>query len=199
MRYSLIILTIAIASLVACNKSSAPASVSAKSGETAKSADPVEQKLQDVAGSDATDCGRVKSQAADLTQKAGDCAMKAAKDKHAFYVAYDMPGLTVGVAGNSDGKLFSIQSEQPEMAGAKSEVKSVPCPSDLRFAQSGRVTCMSPGTGMGATGANPHGGMPPAAGKNPHGGINMPLLDTPNPQEGAQPSHPPASQTPPKK
>ena len=40
--------------------------------------------------------------------------MKAAKDKHAFYVAYDMPGLTVGVAGNSEGKLFSIQSEQPE-------------------------------------------------------------------------------------
>jgi hypothetical protein len=198
MRISLIILTIAIASLIACNKSSAPASVSAKSGDTANSADPVQQKLQDVAGSNATDCGRVKSQAPDLTQKAGDCALKAAKDKHAFYVAYDMPGLTVGVAGNSEGKLFSIQSEQPEIAGTKAEAKSAPCPSDLRIAQSGRVTCMAPGTGMGATGANPHGGMPPATGKNPHGGINMPLLGTPSPDGAAQPSHPPASKTPPK-
>ena len=200
MRTSLIILTIAIASLVACNKSSAPASVSAKSGETAKSTDPVQQKLQDLAGSNATDCGRVKSQAPDLTQKAGDCAMQAAKDKHAFYVAYDMPGLTVGVAGNSEGKLFSIQSEQTDNppTSAKAEVKSAPCPSDLRFAQSGRVTCMAPGTGMGTTGANPHGGMPPAAGENPHGGITMPNLGTSNPHGAAQPSHPPASKTPPK-
>jgi hypothetical protein len=198
MRTSLIILTIAIASLVACNKSSAPASVSAKSGETAKSADPVQQKLQDVAGSNATDCGRVKAQAPELTQKAGDCAMKAAKDKHAFYVAYDMPGLTVGVAGNSDGKLFSIQSEQPEIAGAKAEVKSTACPADLRIAQSGRVTCMAPGTGMGATGGNPHGGMPPATGENPHGGITMPNLGTSNPHGTAQSSHPPAGKTPPK-
>jgi hypothetical protein len=198
MRTSLIILTIAIASLVACNKSSAPASVSAKSGETAKSSDPVQQKLQDVAGSNATDCGRIKSQAQEQTQKAGDCAMTAAKDKHAFYVAYDMPGLTVGVAANSDGKLFSIQAEQPENAGAKAEVKSVPCPSELRIAQSGRVTCMVPGTGMGTTGANPHGGMPPATGKNPHGDIIMPNLGTSNPHGTAQPSHPPASKTPPK-
>ena len=165
MRTLLIILTIAIASLVACNKSSAPASVSAKSGDTAKSADPVQQALQDLAGSNATDCGRVRSQAPDQTQKSSDCAMQAAKDKHAFYVAYDMPGLTVGVAGNSDGKLFSVQSEQTENpATAKAEVKSAPCPSDLRIAQSGRVTCMALGTGMGATGANPHGGMMPATG-----------------------------------
>ena len=186
MRYSLILLTIAIASLVACNKSSAPASVSAKPADTAKSSDPVQQKLQDLAGSNATDCGRPQSQAPDQTQKSGDCALKAAKDKHAFYVAYDMPGLTVGVAGNSDGKLFSVQAEQPETAGAKAEVKSLPCPSDLRIAQSGRVTCMAPGTGMNATGGNPHGG------------INMPLLDTPNPHGTAQPSHPPAGKTPPK-
>jgi hypothetical protein len=199
MRISLIILTIAIASLVACNKSSAPASVSAKSGETAKSADPVQQKVQDLAGSNATDCGRVKSQAQDQTQKSSDCAMKAAKDKHAFYVAYDMPGLTVGYAGNSDGKLFSVQSEQTENAGAKAEVKSAPCPSELRIAQSGRVTCMAPGTGMGATGANPHGGMPPVTGESPHGMIGMPDLGTPNPHGAAKPSHPPGSKTPPKK
>jgi hypothetical protein len=212
MRISLIVLTIAIVSLVACNKSSAPAAVSAKSGDIAKpadtaisgdatkSADPVQQKVQDLAGANATDCGRVKSQAPDLTQKASDCAMKAAKDKQAFYVAYDMPGLTVGYAGNSQGKLFSVQAEQPENAGAKAEAKAVPCPSALRIAQSGRVTCMAPGTGMGTPGgANPHGGaMPPATGENPHGAITMPNLGTSNPHGAAQPSHPPASKTPPK-
>jgi hypothetical protein len=200
MRTSLIILTIAIASLVACNKSSAPASMSAKSGDTAKPADPVQQKLQDLAGPNATDCGRPHSQAPEQTQKSSDCAMQAAKDKHAFYVAYDMPGLTVGLAGNSEGKLFSVQLEQTDnpSTGAKAEVKGAPCPSDLRIAQSGRVTCMAPGTGMNATGANPHGGMMPATGENPHGGITMPLLGTPNPHGAAQPSHPPASKTPPK-
>ena len=55
MRISLIVLTIAIASLVACNKSSAPAAVSAKPGDTVKSADPVQQKLQDLAGSNTSE------------------------------------------------------------------------------------------------------------------------------------------------
>jgi hypothetical protein len=196
MRYSLILLTIAIAALVACDKSSAPASVSAKPADTVQSADPVQQKLQDLAGSNATDCGRIRSLAPDLTQKATDCAMKAAKDKHAFYVAYEMPGLTVGMAGNSDGKLFSVQAEQPETAGAKAEVKGAPCPSDLRIAQSGRVTCMAPGAGMGTTGANPHGGMPATTGESPRGGITMPNLGTPNPHVATQPSHPPASKKP---
>jgi hypothetical protein len=197
MRYSLILLTIAIASLVACNKSSAPASVSAKPAEAAKPSDPVQQKLQDLAGSSATDCGRIKSQAPEPTQKAGDCAMTAAKDKHAFYVAYDMPGLTVGVAGDSEGKLFAVQAEQTDNPSApKAEVKSAPCPAELRLAQSGRVTCMALGAGMGMPGGNPHGGMGPATGENPHGGgITMPNLD---PSKTAQPSHPPAGKTQPK-
>jgi hypothetical protein len=206
MRTSLIILTIAIASLVACNKSSAPAAVSAKSadpaksGDTAKSADPVQQKVQDLAGSNATDCGHVTSQVPEHTQKASECAMQAAKDKKAFYVVYDMPGLTVGYAGNSQGKLFSVQAEQPENAGAKAEAKTTPCPAVLRVAQSGRVTCMALGTGMGTIGGtNPHGGaMPPATGASPHGGITMPNLGTPNPHGAAQPSHPPAGKKPPK-
>jgi hypothetical protein len=201
MRYSLIILTIAIASLVACNQSSAPPSVSARPGDTAKpaatakSSDPVQQKLQELAGASATDCGRPQMQAPDQTQKAGDCAMTAAKGKHAFYVAYDMPGLTVGYAGNSAGKLFSVQADQTENP---STAKSTPCPSDLRMAQSGRVTCMAPGAGMGTAGGNPHGGMPAATGANPHGGITMPSLGTPNPHGTAQPAHPPAGKTPPK-
>ncbi len=200
MRTTLIVITVAAAMLVACsNKTSAPGAVSAQSSPAAKPADPVEQKLVDLAGANATDCGRLKTQAPDQTQKAGDCAMKAAKDKHPFYVAYDMPGLSIGIAGNSEGKLFSIQSEGSETSGAKPEVKSAPCPAELRIAQSGRVTCMTPGAGMGM-GGNPHGGMGPASGENPHGGgiMNMPPLGTPNPHGKAQPSHPPASKTPPK-
>jgi hypothetical protein len=155
-----------------------------------QSGDAVSQKVLELAGARATDCGRVRTQAQDQTQKATDCAMQAAKDKHAFYVGYDMPGLSVGYAGNSQGKLFSVQAED---SGAKPEAKSAPCPADLRIANSGRVTCMPPGS-MGAMGgANPHGGMPPATGQSPHGMISMPPLDA------AKPSHPPASKTPPKK
>lgn len=196
MRTILIILTLATSLLIACNQSS-----SAPSTVAAKSIDPVTQKLLELSGSGATDCGRVKTLAEDATQKASDCAMKAAKDKRAFYVAYDMPGLTVGIAGNSQGKLFSIQSETPDNApaGTKAEVKSAPCPSDLRLAQSGRVTCMTPGAGMGTvSGASPHGGMPPASGENPHGGMGTTKPGTPNPHGTVQPSHPPATTPPPK-
>ena len=110
--------------------------------------------------------------------------MAAAKDKRAFYVAYDLPGLTVGVAGNSQGKLFSLQVEQPENApaGTKPEIRSAPCPSDLRVAQSGRVTCMTPSAGTGTMG-----------GASPHGGMGIPPSGTPNPHGITQPSHPPTS------
>jgi hypothetical protein len=207
MRTTLIFITVAIASLlVACNKNSPPSSVSAQSESTAKvqsnvAADPVQQKLMEAAGAHATDCGRLKSHAPDQMQTVGECAMNAAKQKKPFYVAYDMPGLSVGVAGNSEGKLFSIQSEQSEKPGSQAEVKAVPCPSELRVAQSGRVTCMAPGSAMGAIGggANPHGGMPPATGQSPHGGMmDMPALGTSNPHGTPKPSHPPASTTPPK-
>jgi hypothetical protein len=155
--------------------------------------DAVSQKLRGLAGSGATDCGRVTSLAPDQTQKASECAMQAAKEKHAFYVGYDMPGLSVGYARNSQGKMYSVQAED---SGGKSEATSVPCPAELRVAQSGRVTCMKPGS-MGGSGANPHGGMPPATGANPHGGgmMNIPDLGTPN---TTQPAHPPAGKTPPK-
>jgi len=58
----------------------------------------VQQKLQELAGTGATDCGRVKSQDSSVVQPASDCAMKAAEGKQAFYVAYDLPGLTTAVA-----------------------------------------------------------------------------------------------------
>ena len=157
--------------VVACKKSNptSPASSSASSNSN----DAVQQKLQELAGSGATDCGRVKSQEVAVVQPASDCAMKAAQGKQAFYVAYDLPGLTTAVAGNAQGNLFSIQAQTADAASPK--IESTPCPSALRLAQSGRVTCYAAGAmgGMGMPGgASPHGGMgmPPATGANPHAG-----------------------------
>ncbi len=209
MRSHLMVIVLAALALTACNKSSSsPPSVAAtKSGAPSGdvnqpaavaatgSNDGVSQKLKEIAGSGATDCGRLTTQAADQTQKASDCAMGAAKGKQAFYVAYDMPGLTVGVAGNKDGKLFAVQSEQAQ-PGATAEVQSTPCPAELRVAQSGRVTCMSPGSGMGSMGGgNPHGGgVGPATGASPHGGGMMSMPDLGKSKAGTKPSHPPAKQ-----
>ena len=89
---------------------------------------------------------------------AANCAIEASKAKHAFYIAYDMPGMVVGVAGNQEGKLFTARSE----AGA---VSSGDCPSELRLAASGRVTCFAPGD-MGSMGAG-HTAIPPGM-PNPH-------------------------------
>lgn len=133
-------------------------------GVIAKSGDVVQQKLEELAGSGATSCGRLSSQADDQLKVASDCATQAVQKKHAFWVAYDMPGMTVGVAGNSAGKLFTAQAE-----GA-SGVASGACPSQMRVAPSGRITCFAPGD-MGSMGGS-HGGMnaaPPGM-TNPHGG-----------------------------
>jgi len=84
--------------------------------------------------------------------------MQASKAKHPFYIVYDMPGMVVGVAGSADGKLFTARLE----AGA---VSSGDCPSELRLAASGRVTCFAPGD-MGSMGAG-HTAIP-AGMPNPH-------------------------------
>lgn len=174
---ALIALLIAAVCLGGCKKSSTPSPSAAKSG------DAVQQKLQELAGAGAADCGRINSQAPDQLQPAANCAMQAAQSKHPFYVAYEMPGLTVAVAGDSAGTLHTVQSEPPVegQAGATAQLQSTPCTASLRIAQSGRVTCMTPNA-PGAMGSNPHGGMamPSAEGENPHGGMR-PSPGTPNP------------------
>jgi hypothetical protein len=166
---STVFVVIAVVSLIGCNKKPSP---------TVATGDPVDQKLHELAGSGATDCGRLKSQDAAQEKTASDCAMGAAQKKQPFYVAYELPGMTVGVAGAADGKLYTLQASAPEngQPGAAPAINTEPCPAELRVAQSGRVTCLSPGSmGMGM-GANPHGGMtmPPATGENPHGGGEKP-------------------------
>jgi hypothetical protein len=178
-----VFLMIAVASLIGCNKKPA------KTG-----GDAIDQKLQQLAGGSATDCGRLKSQDPGQMKTASDCAMGAAQKKQPFYVAYDLPGMTVAVASASDGKLYMIQAQTGEngQPAAAVQVNAEPCPSELRVAQSGRITCTAPGSmgGMGGMGmgGNPHGGvaMPPAGGENPHGGEMMPPAGTPNPHAGGE-------------
>jgi hypothetical protein len=154
-----ILLFIALFCFTACNKSgpaSAPTSISQR-------ADPVPQKLVDYAGSSATNCGRLDTHAtAQQSKTASDCALQASQNKRAFYVIYDMPGMTIGVAGNSAGKLFTVQSQG---VAPTTSLTSSDCPSQLRQAASGRLTCYAPGD-MGPMGAG-HAAVPPGM-PNPH-------------------------------
>jgi hypothetical protein len=143
---------------------SSPSTAPAAPAATAEKNDTVQQKLAGFAGSGATDCGRLGSQADDAMKTASSCAMGAAEAKHPFYVAYDMPGMTVGVAGSADGKLYTVQAQ------GSGDVSSGECPSQLRVAPSGRVTCFAPGD-MGSMGAGVHSGMSAPGGMaNPHAG-----------------------------
>jgi hypothetical protein len=125
--------------------------------------------LQEYSGAGATDCGRLDVQAkADKSKTAADCAMQASQGKHPFYVAYDMPGMAVGVAGNSEGKLFTVQSQG---TGPSAAVSTGNCPSQLRVASSGRVTCFAPGD-MGSMGPGHTAGAIVPGMPNPHAAGN---------------------------
>jgi len=150
--------------LTACNKSAGPAvSESPPISTFLKASDPVRQKLIELAAATPTDCGRLDVHAtADQLKAASDCAQMANQKKQPFIVAYDMPGMTVGVAGNVEGKLFTLQSQGE---GASGNLTAEACPAQLRVASSGRVTCFAPGD-MGSMGAG-HSAMP-AGMPNPH-------------------------------
>lgn len=151
--------------LVACNRTSNSAGPSNPTPSSSKPSDAVEQKLQTYAGNSATNCGRLNVQAsAEQAKAASDCAMQASQTKKPFYVAYDMPGMAVGVAGNSDGKLFTVQSQG---SGDAANVTAGDCPSQLRVASSGRVTCFAPGDMGSMSGSHAGGGIAPGM-PNPH-------------------------------
>ena len=169
--------------LVACNKASAPPVSPGAAGP--KVNDAVSQKLADYAGASATNCGRLSVQAsADASKTVADCAMQASQGKHPFYVAYDMPGMAVGVAGNANGKLFTVQSQG---SGASAAVTAGDCPSELRVASSGRVTCFAPGDMGSMSGSHAAGAMVPGT-TNPHGMANPHGAGT-NPHTTAPPSN----------
>ncbi|MGH9644490.1 MAG: hypothetical protein ACRD3Q_18970 [Terriglobales bacterium] len=164
---ALFIMLSAACVLCAC-KSSGPSSkaqpAATASASNSNANDAVAKKLVEIAGGGATDCGRLSSQATADLEAASKCATQAAQQKHPFYVAYDMPGMTVAVVENTDGKLFSVQSQ----AGGEGVV-SEPCPAELRVAPSGRVTCYAPGTFPMGAGSGSHGSMSmPSGMANPH-------------------------------
>jgi predicted lipoprotein len=159
MKTSLVVLAFLLA-LTACNKSATPPTATSAALPTAvpsKSPDAVQQKLQEYAGASATNCGRLEVHAPEAQSKtASDCAMHAAQSKHPFTIAYDMPGMIVGIAGDAEGKLFSVQSQGD---GPSAALSTGACPSQLRVANSGRVTCFAPGD-MGSMGGG-HTAIPP--------------------------------------
>lgn len=166
-----VIFLVACCFLIGCKKSGTSSSASASSpANSATPDDSVQKKLTEIAGSDATNCGRFQTQGSNELSAASKCAMDAAQQKHPFYVAYDLPGMTVAVAGTSEGKLFTVQSQTGGVGLA-----SAPCPAELRVAPSGRVTCYAPGT------------FPMGAGTGSHGGMSMPPATGPNPHQGSQP------------
>jgi hypothetical protein len=146
----------------ACSKSSTQSSTPSaapSSAPVSQSPDAVQLKLQEYAGTSATNCGRLDIHAPEAQSKgSADCAIQASQGKKPFYVSYDMPGMVVGVAGNAEGKLFTARSEGRT-------VSSGDCPSALRLAASGRVTCFAPGD-MGSMGAG-HTAIPQGM-PNPH-------------------------------
>jgi hypothetical protein len=168
MKLPLILLVLSIAAVSACNKSAAPSAASESSTPSvSKPHDGVQQKLAEYAGSSASDCGRLDVRANEAqTKSASDCAMQASQGKKPFYVAYDMPGMSVGVAGNAEGKLFTVQSQGGSVTGGD-------CPSQLRVAASGRVTCFAPGDMGSMSGSHAAGTMSPGA-VNPDGGGTPP-------------------------
>jgi hypothetical protein len=147
---------------------------SAESGASARPDDAVSLKLKELSGSGATDCGRLDVKATEQQSKTAiSCATQAAQGKHPFYVAYDMPGMSTGVAGSSDGKLFAVELQG---AGPGAQLQSGPCPSEMRVAHSGRVTCFVPGTmGLNPSAADPHSGINVNPGTQPAGAMPHPF------------------------
>jgi hypothetical protein len=186
--------------LSGCNKSPAPsanattpAAVQMSAPAPAPANDSVQQKLKEIAGNGAIDCGRHEIQAQnDELKTASNCVLEAAKAKKPFYVGYDMPGMTNAIAGNSQGKLFAVQLQG---SGTGAQMASGACPGELRVASSGRVTCFVPRSmSLGAPGADPHAGMAinPTAGASPHSslGIPEPMAPPPATSSGAKPKKP---------
>lgn len=161
MRIAIALLAITACLMAGCDhsKSSAPANIT---GTTSPSNDPVQIKLQELAGSGATNCGFLKSQVPAEMETVSRCAMDAAKSKAPFFVQYVLPGMNVAVAGNAQGKLYSVQTQEGTPG-----ITSGDCPAELRVAPSGRVTCYAPGTfpmGVAGSGSHPSMVVPPFMG-----------------------------------
>lgn len=166
MKYLPLITLFALVCLAGCNKSPAPNSAAKPSTTPTASApalsdDAVVGKLREYSGSGATNCGVFDVHStSDQLKTASDCATQANQGKKPFYVAYGMPGMSVGVAGDPAGKLYTVQSQGGALTAGE-------CPSQLRVASSGRVTCFAPGDMGSMSGSHTSGSMPQGM-PNPH-------------------------------
>ncbi|MBZ5664306.1 MAG: hypothetical protein LAO30_06840 [Acidobacteriia bacterium] len=154
MRRVLPLFLIAACFLSSCSKTKSSSTSADASGAASSSNDPVQKKLQELAGSGAKNCGLLTVQVPAEMEAASKCAMDAARTKSPFYVEYQLPGMNVALAGNAQGKLLTVQSQ----AGGAGLV-SGDCPAELRVAPSGRVTCYAPGTFPMGAGAGSHTNM----------------------------------------
>ena len=189
MHKALPLFLIAVCFLAGCSKSKPSTDPANSAGAATSSDDPVQKKLQELSGSGAKNCGHLKAQAPRDLDAASKCALDAAKAQTPFYVEYELPGMNVAVAGNSQGKLFAVQSQS---GGAG--LVSGDCPAELRVAPSGRVTCYAPGTFPMGAGAGSHTNMPmpPAMGTgNPHAGAGAVPPGHANPHQDQKPQPPP--------
>jgi hypothetical protein len=186
MRESLPLFLIAACFLAGCSKSKSSAPGDA-AGAASFANDPVQKKLQELAGDSATNCGLLKSQGRAELEAVSKCAVDAARAKTPFYVEYQMPGMNVALAGTAQGKLYSVQSQE---GGAG--LVSGDCPAEVRVAPSGRVTCYAPGTFPMGAGAGSHstmsvppflgtGSTPGAAGATPPGHPTVQTSPKPQP------------------
>jgi hypothetical protein len=151
--------------LLGCTKTGAPpAATASQSAQTPATPpkDAFRQKLEEISGNGATDCGRheIQAQAPELTA-ASNCAQQAVK-------------------GTAEGKLFSVSLQG---SGTGAQLENGPCPAALRVAASGRVTCFTPGS-MSLGGNDPHAGMNMNPGTmNPHGSGGFPTPAAPLPSK----------------
>ena len=185
MNRALPLFLLAACALTGCKSKSSGTSANS-GGNTVSADDPVQKKLQELAGSGAKNCGLLKSQTAAQMDAASKCAVEASKAKAPFYVEYQLPGMNVAVAGNGAGKLYSVQSQE---GGAG--LSSADCPAELRVAPSGRVTCYAPGTFPMGAGAGSHTNMsmPPVMGTSGAPAVLPP--GHPKPQQDQKPKPPP--------
>src|SRR4051812_13620896 len=108
--------------LAACNRGSGPSQPTSPTSNETKTATPTQTgtsntpdamsaELTKLAGSGATDCGRI-GMSGDV-QTASHCAMEANTAKKPFYVRYDLPmpdaQMAIGTVRTTDGKLMSVQ------------------------------------------------------------------------------------------
>ena len=190
MRKALPLFLIAACLLTGCGKAKSSTASANPASAASLPDDPVQKKLQELAGRAATNCGFFKSQVRTELDAASKCAVDASKANTPFYVEYEMPGMNVAVAGNAQGKLYAVQS-QAGVAG----LVSADCPAELRVAPSGRVTCYAPGTFPISAGAGSHSNMPiPPMMKmgtaSPHGATGALPPGHPKPNQDKKPQQP---------